>query len=169
VSHSTEQVSLPSAAAVWVDAMLRSAYPRTTGITRAALEALAGQETFTAEQTAYLMAVMYEVGAHVRTAADAAEVEASRAANFEPAPTRSARIALRSAAMKEQAEIAWLRRTGSERPPDWPGGTAADAEAAYLWDDERPDHVPPDDVSVQVRKVWDATTRQQRYFWRDEA
>jgi hypothetical protein len=130
----TDHTQQASSSAVWLDEMLRAAYPQSSGVTLAAVEALTGQESFTARQTAYLMSVMYDVGAQARTAGDRAEVEASRAANFDPVPTREARIALRSAAMADQAEIAWLRRTGEERT-DWPGGTAEQAQAAYLWGD----------------------------------
>jgi hypothetical protein len=156
VTNDTEQ-----SAATWLDAMLRAAYPETAGITLAAIEALVTQDTFTGKQTAYLMSVMFHLGAHARGAADAAELTAARDAHFLPRPTREARIALRTQAMAEQHEIAWLRRTG-EQPPVWAGGTAEQAAERFGWDADRPDYVPPADVSVRVRRT------REGLAWRDE-
>lgn len=153
-----------SPAGRWVDDMLRAAYPASSGVTMAAVEALAGLESFGPAQVAYLMSVMYDVGAQVRQAAERAELEASRAARFEPRPAREARIALRMAQMAEQHEIAWLRRTGSPPPPQWPGGTPDEAAARYLWDADRPDHVPERTVSLRVRE-----TSPGHYVWKDAA
>lgn len=122
----------------WVADLIERAWPETAGVTLAALEALSTQESFTPAQMAYVSKLMLMVGAQARTAGDRAELEASAAARFEPAPTREARIALRVAAMTEQHEIAWLRRY--DRPPDvWPGGTADQAEDQLMWDADRPD------------------------------
>jgi hypothetical protein len=134
VSNDTGSTDV-SAAARWVDDLLRAAYPQSAGVTLAALEALAGRETFTAAQVAYLAAVFMDLGAQARTAGDRAELAASRATNFVPQATREARVRLRSALMLEQAEIAWLRRTGKPRT-EWPGGTAAEAQAVYMWGDD---------------------------------
>lgn len=162
MSNDTERPT-PLAGAVWVDELLRSAYPESAGVTLNMIEALRTQESFTGEQMAYMLAVGMDLGAQVRSAADRAELEASRAANFVPEPTREARIALRSAAMAEQAEITWLRRTGEERT-DWPGGSGESALSRFGWDADRPDHVPPAGVSVKVREVG-----RGRYAWKDEA
>lgn len=137
MSHHSEPTE-SSAAARWVDDLIREVYPETAGVTLAAIEALAGQETFSRAQVAYLAAVFMDIGAQVRSAADRAELTASRAAGFEPAATREARIALRSATMLEQAEIAWLRRTGEPRT-EWGGGTAEEAAARFGWQADRPD------------------------------
>ena len=161
MSNDTERTDV-SAAARWVDDLLRMAYPQSAGVTQNMIEAMREQETFTATQVAYLAAVFMDLGAQVRSAADRAELEASRAANFVPVPTRQARIALRATAMAEQAEIVWLRRTGEERT-DWPGGDAAAALERFGWDADRPDP-EPSSVSVKVREVG-----RGRYAWRDEA
>lgn len=134
MSHDTGRP--PSSAAVWVDSMIRAAYPETAGITLAALEVLAGQETFTAAQAAYLMSVMFDIGAQARTAGDRAEVRASCASNFAPRPTRDERISLRVRAMEEQHEIAWLRRY-DRAPEEWTGGTAEQAQERFMWPEER--------------------------------
>lgn len=160
MSNDTER---PTTAALWLDGMLRAAYPETAGITLAAIEAMAGQETFSRAQVAYLAAVCMDVGAQVRSAADRAELDASREASFAPRPTREARIALRTAAMAEQHEIAWLRRTGAPPPEVWPGGSGEDAERRYGWDADRPDHVPAE-ISVRVREIG-----RGRFAWKDEA
>lgn len=159
-----------SRAARWVDAMLDAAYPQTAGVTRAALEALAGQESYTPAQLAYVMAVMTDVGAMARTAGDRAELEASWRSGFRPQPAREERIRVRSAEATRLAEIEWLRRTGHERQ-DWPGGTAESALARFMWDDDRPDLTDPGPsaaqwhpgVGVPVRRV------NGRWSWRDEA
>lgn len=162
MSNDTERPPA-SQAGVWVDELLRSAYPESAGVTINMIEAMAGQDSFSRSQVAYLAAVFMDLGAQVRSAADRAELEASRAANFVPVPTREARIALRTAAMAEQAEITWLRRTGEERT-DWPGGDKQSALSRFGWDADRPDHVPLAGVSVKVREVG-----RGRYAWKDEA
>lgn len=118
----------------WVEDLIRRAWPETAGVTLAALDALAAQETFTRAQVAYLIDIALRIGAHARTAGDEAELIASREARFEPRATREARISARLTAMAEQHEIAWLRRTGS-LPETWAGGTAEDAMARYMWGD----------------------------------
>lgn len=115
--------------------MIRAAYPQTAGVTLAAIEALGDRETLTMPQVAYLMSVMFDLGAQARTAGDRAEVRASCAANFSPRATRDERIRMRVAAMGEQHEIAWLRRTGEPAPEPWAGGTTEQAEQRYMWDE----------------------------------
>lgn len=170
MSHHSEPTG-SSAAARWVDDLIREAYPETAGVTLAAVEALAGQETFSRAQVAYLAAVFMGVGAQVRSAADRAELTASRAAGFDPAPTREVRIALRSATMLEQAEIAWLRRTGEPRT-EWAGGTAEEAAARFGWEADRPDlpDLGPSAASWHPRaSVPTHQVGRGRYAWKDEA
>lgn len=122
----------------WMETLIRSAWPESAGVTLAAVEALGTHETFSRAQVAYLINLAFRLGAHARAAGDAAELEASRSANFEPQPTREARIAARLARAAEQHEIEWLRRTG--RPPQtWTGGTAQEAMDRYLWEADRPE------------------------------
>lgn len=141
--------------------LLRSSYPQTAGTTLAAVQAMAGQETFDRRQVAYLISVALTAGASARSAGDDAEVRAAAEARFEPRLTRSERIARRMAEAEQRAEIYWLRRTG-EAHPVWAGGDAAQAEAQFMWDDDRPDYVSP---GISVRVV---NTR-NGLVWRDEA
>jgi hypothetical protein len=117
----------------WVAEVIGGAFPETAGVTLSALAAIQEQETFTARQVAYLMNVMYLVGAQARTAGDRAELTASQGAHFVPAATRAARIAARLKRMAEQHEIEVLRRTGSPPAEPWPGGTSEQAAARYMW------------------------------------
>lgn len=172
MSHSTDNHTAPCC---WLVQVLERAYPQSAGVTMAALESLSSSDTFTGAQLAYVAQLMFNAGAQARTDGDRAEIAAACAANFEPQPTREARIAMRVAAMGEQHEIAWLRRYG-RAPELWPGGTEAEALEHYGWDADRPE---PDlgpsaarwrpDAGVPTRQRWDRATRARRYEWRDEA
>jgi hypothetical protein len=131
VTNDTEQgCTCPSS---WLETLLREAYPESAGVTLAAVTAMATAEKFGRAQVAYLISLAYAAGAGVRSAADAAELVASREVRFDPQPTREARVALRVRAMGEQHEIAWLRRTGEPPPEPWAGGTADEALEQFGW------------------------------------
>lgn len=114
-------------------ALLREAYPETAGVTLGAVAAMAGQETFSRAQVAYLVSIAYatgeRLGAGMRDRADVAEMRAVAAEHYEPRATREIRVARRVAEMDRAQEMAALRR-GNTVVDDHPGGAAADWDGA---------------------------------------
>lgn len=89
-------------------------FPLDAGVTLKATEALAGQETWTREQVAYVVALAYWSGAGVTARHDALELAefAHAAGQGHPWPSAEQRVQARIRVMEQRHELVMMRWRG---------------------------------------------------------
>lgn len=133
--HSASPEGNPAAGIAQADPAVTSPPYDAGNILRAADALRSGQQTFTAHQVAYLIALTYDLGRRHAAAEDLAAMAGCWAEYAEPAPTRADRIAA------ELAEMDDLARRRAERegrpyqphpggPVDWETGLPTHADVA---------------------------------------